>query len=187
MDLFATEANSHCRLWFKRAETSSLLGQDALSHKWPNCLLYVPSSSSSVGHIIQNISVQPQCVTCSILMASQALVSHAFVAVGGQAMAASTLKDLLSQMVGCLTSGSSPSVALGLASGTDCLVTDCEPTVIHNITSATAASTRQIYAAHCRVFSSWCEERGLDPTRCAVLEFLFFCRIFWIQAKQPPC
>lgn len=48
----------------------------------------IPSSSTAVGNIAQDISVQPQSVTCSALTASQALVSHASITVGGQALAA---------------------------------------------------------------------------------------------------
>ncbi len=40
VDLFASELTTHCRWWFARTETSSPLGQDALDHEWPNCLLY---------------------------------------------------------------------------------------------------------------------------------------------------
>jgi len=40
VDLFASEMTTHCRLWFARTEVSSPLGQDVLSHEWPNCLLY---------------------------------------------------------------------------------------------------------------------------------------------------
>lgn len=40
VDLFASERTTHCRLWFTRTEVSSPLGQDALSHEWPDCLLY---------------------------------------------------------------------------------------------------------------------------------------------------
>ncbi len=40
VDLFASENTTHCPLWFAQVEASSLLGQDALSHDWPDCLLY---------------------------------------------------------------------------------------------------------------------------------------------------
>ncbi|XP_037627453.1 uncharacterized protein LOC119489291 [Sebastes umbrosus] len=40
VDLFASEASTHCPLWFSLTETASPLGQDALAHPWPDCLLY---------------------------------------------------------------------------------------------------------------------------------------------------
>lgn len=40
VDLFATEESAHCPLWFSLMEESSPLGQDALSHDWPDSLLY---------------------------------------------------------------------------------------------------------------------------------------------------
>lgn len=54
IDLFVTEVTTHCRLWFARIETSSPLGLGALSHEWPDCLLYVfPFSSAVVGNFAQ--------------------------------------------------------------------------------------------------------------------------------------
>ena len=40
VDLFASEASTHCTQWFSLAETTSPLGQDALAHPWPEGLLY---------------------------------------------------------------------------------------------------------------------------------------------------
>ncbi|XP_074505795.1 uncharacterized protein LOC141775954 [Sebastes fasciatus] len=40
VDLFASEASTHCPLWFSLTETTSPLGLDALAHPWPDCLLY---------------------------------------------------------------------------------------------------------------------------------------------------
>lgn len=73
-----------------------------------------------------------------------------------------------------MASGSSPSAALGLASGADGLLTDCEPTIVRTIIRARAASTHQLYSARWRIFSLWCEERGLDPVHCEVLGVLSF-------------
>lgn len=36
VDLFASDASTHCQLWFSQAERSSLLGQDKLAHPWPD-------------------------------------------------------------------------------------------------------------------------------------------------------
>ena len=40
VDLFASEASTHCPQWFSLSEPSSPLGQDALAHPWPRGLLY---------------------------------------------------------------------------------------------------------------------------------------------------
>lgn len=53
----------------------------------------IPSSYTAVGNIAQDISVQPQSVTCSAPIASQALVSHASITIGGQALAASVSEE----------------------------------------------------------------------------------------------
>ncbi|XP_077395323.1 uncharacterized protein LOC144031774 [Festucalex cinctus] len=40
VDLFASEASTHCPLWFSLNEATSPLGLDALAQPWPECLLY---------------------------------------------------------------------------------------------------------------------------------------------------
>ncbi|KAE8277583.1 hypothetical protein D5F01_LYC24435 [Larimichthys crocea] len=40
VDLFASVVLTHCPLWFFLSEPTSLLGQDALAHSWPDRLLY---------------------------------------------------------------------------------------------------------------------------------------------------
>lgn len=40
IDLFATKLTTHCPEWFSLSEPDSPLGQDALAHPWPDCLLY---------------------------------------------------------------------------------------------------------------------------------------------------
>ena len=40
MDIFASQATTHCPLWFSLGESTSPLGQDALAHEWPRQLLY---------------------------------------------------------------------------------------------------------------------------------------------------
>lgn len=40
VDLFATQQSSQCPSWFAETAEPGSLGQDALAHDWPNCLLY---------------------------------------------------------------------------------------------------------------------------------------------------
>ncbi len=56
----------------------------------------------------------------------------------------------------CLASGSGSSSALGWATESSSLFVDCEPVIIQTIGKARAPSTRQIYTAHWRIFSSLC-------------------------------
>lgn len=39
MDLFTSKMSTHCPLWHSLTENISPLGQDALAHEWPVCLL----------------------------------------------------------------------------------------------------------------------------------------------------
>ncbi len=61
---------------------------------------------------------------------------------------------------------------MGLAAGSNLLLIDCEPAVVHTIASARAASTRQLYATCWNFFSSWCKSQGLDPVSCDVPKML---------------
>ncbi|XP_029441848.1 LOW QUALITY PROTEIN: uncharacterized protein LOC115081559 [Rhinatrema bivittatum] len=40
VDLFASSTSTHCPRWYSLSEPDSPLGQDALAHPWPDCLLY---------------------------------------------------------------------------------------------------------------------------------------------------
>ncbi len=66
------------------------------------------------------------------------------------------------------------SATLSLAAGSNPLLIDCEPAVVHTIASARAGSTRQLYATCWNFFSSWCKSRGLDPLSCDVPKMLSF-------------
>lgn len=47
VDLFASEALTHCPLWFSWTKKSNLLGQNVLAHTWPDLLFPQPSNSTS--------------------------------------------------------------------------------------------------------------------------------------------
>ncbi|XP_074544637.1 uncharacterized protein LOC141804210 [Halichoeres trimaculatus] len=55
VDLFASEASTHCPLWFSLAETTSPLGQDALAHPWPDGLLYAFPPMPLIRHVLQRV------------------------------------------------------------------------------------------------------------------------------------
>lgn len=80
---------------------------------------------------------------------------------------------------------SSLSAALGLASESDCLLSDCKPAIIHTMTSCIHMSALcsmlekfliMVWEASARFYTLWYSK-----------SYSFFCSIFWIQAKQPPC
>lgn len=55
VDLFASEASTHCRLWFSLAEETSPLGQDALAHAWPETLLYAFPPLPLIRPVLQRV------------------------------------------------------------------------------------------------------------------------------------
>ncbi len=63
---------------------------------------------------------------------------------------------------------------MGVASGTNSLLADCEPSVIHTVLNARAASTRKLYAYRWKSFCSWCVTRDIDPVQCKVSVILTF-------------
>lgn len=81
-------------------------------------------------------------------MASQALVFHVSETIGGQNMAGSALEEpVITDGWHCVAPGPSSSAALGLDFGASSLITECEPAIVHTITSSRATSTRQPYTA----------------------------------------
>ena len=55
VDLFASEASTHCHLWFSLAEATSPLGQDALAHPWPEALLYAFPPLPLIRPVLQRV------------------------------------------------------------------------------------------------------------------------------------
>ena len=55
VDLFASEASTHCPLWFSLGETTSPLGQDALAHPWPEALLYAFPPLPLIRAVLQRV------------------------------------------------------------------------------------------------------------------------------------
>lgn len=124
VDLFATEVTTHCHLWFARTETSSPLGQDAQSHEWPKCLLYAFPPLPLLWETMHRISLCKHSVTYSAPIVSHTLVSHASITIGGQA------RQLFGSRFGRIC------CHRWMTSGSDILLNDCEPTIVHTIICA---------------------------------------------------
>ncbi len=132
-------------------------------------ILRVPSFSTSMGDPTLNIPVQTQGAFSGTLLASQTMVSSSSESVTGRTVATShQTGPPFSAERPCLAPRSSSSSALGLASGSTSQLTDCEPAALNTIGNARAPSTRQLYAARWRIFSSWCGDQGFDPIHCTV-------------------
>ena len=132
VDLFASKETTHCPLWF--AEQVESLGRDALSHEWPDLLLYafppipliwaVLSRVREMGHRVLLIAPRwPSMPWFHLLLTLTA----------GPPSSLPLRKDLLSQMEGSLWHPCPDKLKLGLATGGNQSVVGCsewvKPTV----------------------------------------------------------
>ncbi|XP_040915373.1 uncharacterized protein LOC121195777 [Toxotes jaculatrix] len=58
VDLFASQENTHCPLFFSLSDASAPLGVDALAHPWPNVLLYAFPPLSMVSPTLARVREQ---------------------------------------------------------------------------------------------------------------------------------
>ncbi len=54
VDLFASEENTHCPLFFSLKEMDAPLGMDALAHPWPETVISFPTDKLYPSHTVQN-------------------------------------------------------------------------------------------------------------------------------------
>lgn len=76
---------------------------------------------------------------------------------------------------------------VGLASdGAQLIGSGLSAEVVEAILHSRAPSTRKQYALKCRVFTSWCGNRLLDPADCPLGTVLSSCRSGFLQGWLPP-
>lgn len=131
LDLFSSEKTTHCPLWFACMETLSPLRQDVVSH---DCLL----SSPLIPLLWETL---PWIAQGKHTVAVQTMVSLAPNLVGGQTEAGSVQEGYaLPAGRSYLASKSSLSTVMGMASGTNSLLADCEPSgllsFIHSVSQS---------------------------------------------------
>lgn len=143
VDLFASELTAHCPMWFARAETSSLLGQDALAHEWPRCLLYAFPPFPLLWETLHRILLfRHRVLLVAPRWPARPWFPLLLSLLQGEPWQLLIRQDVLSQVHGsCVAPRSSSPSALFLATGSDLLLTDCEPAVINTIDNARAPST----------------------------------------------
>ncbi len=156
VDLFASKDNSHCPTYYSK-------DRDALAHDWPNLLLYAfpPIALLPQGNREQGHKVEPTLV----VRADSATDSSPL------ARAPETGSPLSGER-----NNMAPSTR---AVGSLHLAAQWEPTgfperVLNTISEARAPSTRRLYALKWSVFSTWCLNRGENPSTSELTVVLSF-------------
>lgn len=104
------------------------------------------SESFVMGNTSQDCSKKTEGTSDNTMVALQTMVSLAPNPAGGQTKAASVQEgSVIPAGQSYLASRSILSTVMGLAFGTNPLLADCEPSVIHTVLNAKAACTRQLY------------------------------------------
>ncbi len=164
VDLFASKDNSHCPTYYSK-------DRDALAHDWPNLLLYAcPASTGRQAYQ----GTGSQGAIGGPLVEEPTLVVRADSATDSSPLARAP-------ETGSPLSGERNNMAPSTrAVGSLHLAAQWEPTglperVLNTISEARAPSTRRLYALKWSVFSTWCLNRGENPSTselAVVLSFL---------------
>ncbi len=167
VDLFASKDNSHCPIYYSK-------DRDALAHNWPNLLLYAfpPDRPASTGRQACQ-GTGSQGAIGGPLVEEPTLVVRADSATDSSPLARAP-------ETGSPLSGERNNMAPSTrAVGSLHLAAQREPTglperVLNTISEARAPSTRRLYALKWSVFSTWCLNRGENPSTSELTVVLSF-------------
>ncbi|KAL0199203.1 hypothetical protein M9458_007743, partial [Cirrhinus mrigala] len=155
VDLFATQENAQCPLWFSLIHPAPL-GLDAMVQTWPRLRLYAfPPITLLPGVLVLSPDFPPRRLS-----------------VGDSRQEGSPLSG------GRHHPPSSPGVVevMGVArEGARLVASGLSTEVVETILQSRAPSTRKLYALKWKLFTSWCGHHRQDPVNCpvgTVLEFL---------------
>uniref|UniRef100_A0A3Q2D886 Uncharacterized protein n=1 Tax=Cyprinodon variegatus TaxID=28743 RepID=A0A3Q2D886_CYPVA len=160
-DLFASRDTAHCPLWFSLSDSSCPLGCDALAHDWPRTLLYAFPPLGLISQTLLRVLQEGH----RLLLVAPFWRGEDLVSSGAQALLQLTDAPPTQEGPPVSTGGS----ALALAStGSNPAFSRFGGDVGHTMTWAWVPSTRAAYTARWAAFSTWCDDRGLDPIRCPI-------------------
>ncbi len=168
VDLFASKDNSHCPTYYSK-------DRDALAHDWPNLLLYAFPPIALLPQVVRRIREQGH----KVLLVAPLWRNQPWLSELTQLLTAAPLAR--APETGSPLSGERNNMAPSTrAVGSLHLAAQWEPTgfperVLNTISEARAPSTRRLYALKWSVFSTWCLNRGENPSTselAVVLSFL---------------
>ncbi len=167
VDLFASKDNSHCPTYYSK-------DRDALAHDWPNLLLYAFPPIALLPQVVRRVREQGHKVLLvAPLWRNQPWLSELTQLLTAAPWPVPLRRDLLSQANGTIWHPRPELWALHLAAQRE--PTGLPERVLNTISEARAPSTRRLYALKWSVFSTWCLNRGENPSTselAVVLSFL---------------
>ncbi len=167
VDLFASKDNSHCPIYYSK-------DRDALAHDWPNLLLYAFPPIALLPQVVRHVREQGH----KVLLVAPFMEEPTLVVRADSATDSSPLAR--APETGSPLSGERNNMAPSTrAVGSLHLAAQREPTglperVLNTISEARAPSTRRLYALKWSVFSTWCLNRGENPSTSELAVVLFF-------------
>ncbi len=166
VDLFASKDNSHCPAYYSK-------DRDALAHDWPNLLLYAFPPIALLPQVVRRIREQGH----KVLLVAPLWRNQPWLSELTQLLTAAPWPVPLRQAP---LSGERNNMAPSTrAVGSLPLAAQREPTglperVLNTISEARAPSTRRLYALKWSVFSTWCLNRGENPSTSELVVVLSF-------------
>ncbi len=164
VDLFASEDNSHCPIFFTRCT-------DALAHEWPSPALYAfPPSHSATAGTQASRKQRFKMILIAPLWRNQPWVFELFQLLKAAPWPIPLRRDLLSQANGTIWHPWPElwALHLWLLNGSLFL----PERVLNTMAEARAPSTRRLYSLKWSIFSARCQDRDLDPVTSDVSVFL---------------
>ncbi len=149
--LFASEDNSHCPIFFTKST-------DALAHEWPSLLLYAFPPFALLPQVLRRVREQ----------------WHKLILIARSSPVADPL-----EMGPSLSSKWYDMAFTARVMGPACVAAQREPfglpeRVLNAMAEARALSTQRLYALKWSVFSTWCQDRDLNPVTSDVSVVLSF-------------
>ncbi len=184
IDLFASKSTTNCLLWFSAQEEEGSLGQDALSHEWPD--LRLSSTSSSLVCPDAGAGETPKTPVSGSLLASNALVQPSINTDNwSSSAAASSEGSAVTNGGSVVTSFPRQAEIVHLTPGVERMLSQCSAGVRNTVISARAPSTCRTYASKWKQFVSWCTDRALSPTDCLISVVLDFLQYLLDTGRSP--
>ncbi len=167
VDLFASEDNSHCPIFFTKST-------DALAHEWPSLPLYAFPPIALLPQVLRWVREQwLKLILIAPLWRNQPWVSELF-----QLLEAAPW-PIPFETGHPLSSEQHAMASTARVMAPACVAAQLEPFdlpehVLSMMADARAPSTRRLYALKWSVFSAWCQNRNLDPVTSDVSVVLSF-------------
>lgn len=182
-----TKKTTHCPLLYAEMTEAESLDRDALTHEWPDLLLYAFPPIPLIWGVLNRVwEKRPKGALGSAQMAEHDMVSLTADPNHGASQAVVNTEGLSVPNGGItLAPLSRQAETLGLATGGTQSVIDCSEGVRHTVLNACAQSSRTMYANRWRLFTTWCTTHSLKHFECPVTAILDFLQHLLDDGRSP--